>query len=120
MSTIVGPTCPTAARASSGRGVDGAAWAGAVARLSPSTAIRLSNHNDHRGLRRCDPLIGVTSCIVPARLKLGLSQRRGFPTRESVHYTVTGVCASGILVRPKRALIRRFLAPAQAARSGDG
>src|ERR1700722_8024321 len=58
MSTIVGPTCATAAIAScGGGGVNGDAWAGAVPRPSPTTAVRLSNHDDHRGLRRCDALI---------------------------------------------------------------
>src|ERR1700733_9817130 len=57
-STIVGPTCETAAKASCGRGgIDGDPCAGAVPRTSPPTAIRLSNHDDHRGLGRCDSLI---------------------------------------------------------------
>src|ERR1700735_1622164 len=58
MSTIAGPTCPMAAIAScAAGGIDGDAGAGAVPSPSPTTAIRLSNHNDHRGLRRCDSLI---------------------------------------------------------------
>src|SRR6516165_9146675 len=63
MSTIVGPTCPTAARASNGAGgLDGDACAGTVPRASPRTAIRLSNHSpirDRCGLGRCDSLIGI-------------------------------------------------------------
>src|ERR1700739_3206254 len=63
MSTIVGPTCPTAARASRGAGGrNGDACEGTVPRPSPTTAIRLSNHSplrplrDHCGLGRCASL----------------------------------------------------------------
>src|ERR1700722_962417 len=58
MSTIAGPTCPTADRASrGGGGIDGDAWTGAAPRPSAATAVRLSSHGDHRGLRRCASLI---------------------------------------------------------------